>query len=114
MWVDRDAPAEVKDATRLQYTISHGPSGIREEEDGLNWMGCTSASNSLTGLKYPQNLQLGIGHEDRDERFPGFASQGPNEVNQRFFYKRWAEIMDAPSWAQISNDPITHNRLVTR
>ena len=111
MWADKEAPGEVKDEMRRRHIISHGPSGIREEEDGLNFMACTTASKSLTARKYLQNLQLGIGHEDRDERFPGFASQGPNEVNQRFFYKRWAEIMDAPSWSQITIDPITHDRV---
>ena len=105
---DKDAPDEVKAAMRRYHMMQHGPSGIREEEDLNNFMDCTRTAKSLTGQKYLQNLQLGLGHEDRDERFPGFASPGPNEVNQRFFYKRWAEIMDASSWSEISIDPVTH------
>ena len=105
--VDKDAPEEVKTRMRKLHTLRHGPSGIREEEDLNNWLDCTRTSSSFAARTYPQNLQLGLGHEDRDERFPGFASPGPNEVNQRFFYSRWAEMMNAPSWAQIKIDPRT-------
>ena len=112
VWADKDAPQEVKDEKRRRHILTHGPSGMREEEDGSNWKASTDIAKSVTALKYVQNLQLGIGHEDRDERFPGFVSLGPNEVNQRFFYKRWGEIMDAPSWSQITIDPITYHKVV--
>lgn len=111
--VDRNAPQEVKDEMRKHHILAHGPSGIREEEDLNNFMNCTETARSLTGRKYLQNLQLGLGHGTRDETYPGFAYAmgGVNEVNQRFFYGRWAEMMDAPSWNQITIDPITYQKV---
>ncbi|MSQ32774.1 MAG: aromatic ring-hydroxylating dioxygenase subunit alpha [Dehalococcoidia bacterium] len=108
--VDKDAPKEVKEEARKAQTLSRGPSGVREEEDQNNFMDCTRTAKSLIGRQYMQNLQLGLGHEVRDERVPGYATRGPNEVNQRSFYKRWAEMMDAPSWSQVHIDPITYNQ----
>ena len=110
--VDKDAPQEVKDEARRAQTLSRGPSGVREEEDQNNFMDCTRTAKSLMGRQFMQNLQLGLGHEEKDERIPGHATRGPNEANQRAFYRRWAEIMDAPSWSDISIEPPSYQKLV--
>lgn len=110
---DKEAPDEVKDALRIGRVAKHGPSGIKEEEDLLNWMDCTTSSKYSIGRKYLQNLQLGLGHEERDESLPGFVFTSPayKEVNQRSFYKWWAQMMDAPSWSEIKLDPITYAKV---
>ena len=107
---DKDAPAEVKDEQRKARTIRHGPSGIKEEEDLLNWMDCTTSSGYFAGRSVPQNLQLGLGHEQMDESLPGFVftSPAPKEANQRAFYRWWANMMDAPSWSEVKLDPIKY------
>lgn len=110
---DKDAPTEVKDEQRRARTIRHGPSGIKEEEDLLNWMDCTTSSKYFAGRSFPQNLQLGLGHEETDESLPGFVftSPGLKEANQRSFYRWWANMMDAPSWSDVKLDPIKYSKL---
>ena len=85
-----------------------GPSGNMEQDDENNWIQCTTSGNGLMGKRYPMNFQLGQGREGSHEIYPGTASTSyPTESNQRSFYSRWAEMMDAPSWDKISVAPRT-------
>lgn len=38
-----------------------------------------------------------------------FRRAGPSEQNQRAYYARWAEVMDASSWADIKIAPRTNS-----
>ena len=39
---------------------------------------------------------------------PGIVHEGQlSDANQRLFYRRWAEMMDAPSWDDIALAPMT-------
>lgn len=101
-FVDRKAPQEAKDAMRRHLTRTQGPSGLIEEDDMGNLIQCTAAARMPTGRKIPVNYLLGLGHEGINENYPGKISPSPSEANQRAMYRRWAEIMDAPSWKDIS------------
>jgi hypothetical protein len=51
---------------------------------------------------------MGLGHADSHPEYPGIVSERYiSENNQRLFYRRWEEFMNAESWADISLDAIT-------
>jgi hypothetical protein len=50
---------------------------------------------------------MGLGHAGPHPEYPGLVSERYiSENNQRLFYQRWEEFMNAGSWADISIDPI--------
>jgi 3-phenylpropionate/trans-cinnamate dioxygenase alpha subunit len=103
--VDKEAPAEVKSAMKNHLNKTFGPSGGLEQDDMNNWIQCTASGSGWLGLKYPANVAMGIGHEGVHEDLRGKIGPSPGELNQREFYSRWAQMMDAPSWSQIALDP---------
>ena len=113
MWtdclVDKDAPAEVKHAFCSTMALTFGPAGVFEQDDINNWQQCTESAKTPVGRQHLSNLAMGIGHQGkRSELIPGVLSPtSPSEQNQRAFYARWAEIMDAPNWGHISITPKT-------
>jgi hypothetical protein len=51
---------------------------------------------------------MGLGHAGPHPDYPGLVSRRYiSENNQRLFYRRWEEFMNAESWAQIPLDAIT-------
>jgi hypothetical protein len=47
---------------------------------------------------------MGLGHERFDESLKGWTSDFRiSESNHRQFYGRWAQVMTATSWAEISS-----------
>ena len=55
-----------------------------------------------------QDLSLGVGHAGSNPDYPGSVSDGYiSEHNQRHFYHRWQEFMNASSWKDISIAPQT-------
>lgn len=58
----------------------------------------TASGRSLAGRQYPTNMQMGLNKDHKHESIPGTLSPGVSETNARYFYARWAEVMDAPSW----------------
>ncbi|MBM2812817.1 MAG: benzene 1,2-dioxygenase [Chloroflexi bacterium] len=105
MWnlVDKAAPPEVREFHRQSYVRNLGPGGLVEVDDELNWSQCTAASRGTVARRYPMNYQMGIGREPLDEDYAGRPHKAPTEAHIRGFYKRWAQMMDANSWAQIPN-----------
>ncbi len=106
MWrwylVDRDAPQEVKDVLRHYYMRYSGPGGMTEQDDMENWNYATSASRGVIARRHPYNYQMAMGIENANDVIPGLCTDGYNEQNQRQMYKRWAELMDAESWEEVS------------
>ena len=48
------------------------------------------------------NMQLGVGHERFREDLNAVASDHRfSETAQRAFYRRWAEMMDTRTWAEL-------------
>ncbi|HXG36831.1 MAG TPA: aromatic ring-hydroxylating dioxygenase subunit alpha [Dehalococcoidia bacterium] len=94
--VDKAAPPEVKDATRLSYIRSFGPSGTFEVDDGENWHQCQAAHGGGVISKYRMNYQMGLGHEDFDEELGLMKAVNPGDMNARHFYRRWLELVTAP------------------
>jgi len=105
--LDRDAPEEIKRAIRIGSQANNGAAGMFEQDDVDNWRQVTLASTSRFGRRHPQNLSMGLGHAGPHPDYPGLVSERYiSENNQRLFYRRWEEFMNAESWAQIPLDPI--------
>ena len=101
-YVDKAAPPEVKEAYRLIAVQGTGPSGTFEQDDMDNWQECTITAKGVVSRRYPMNLQMGLGHQNYDEELGSWSSGFKfSEDNQRAFYKRWSELMDAADWSNL-------------
>ncbi|HIN06914.1 MAG TPA: aromatic ring-hydroxylating dioxygenase subunit alpha [Dehalococcoidia bacterium] len=101
-FVDKAAPPEVKEAYRLIAVQGTGPSGTFEQDDMDNWQECTVTAKGVVSRRYPMNLQMGLGHQQYKEELDSWASGFKfSEDNQREFYKRWSEVMDAADWNEL-------------
>jgi phenylpropionate dioxygenase-like ring-hydroxylating dioxygenase large terminal subunit len=106
--VEKDAPEVVKQVTRIGSQANNGPAGLFEQDDIDNWRQVTMASRSPVARQYAQELSMGVGHAAAHADYPGLVSERYiSENNQRYFYRRWQEFMNAESWADIHLDPIT-------
>jgi phenylpropionate dioxygenase-like ring-hydroxylating dioxygenase large terminal subunit len=106
--VDRDAPDELKRAIRIGSQANNGAAGLFEQDDVDNWRQVTEASTSRLRRQHPQELSMGLGHSGPHPDYPGVVSERYiSENNQRLFYRRWEEFMNAESWADIALAPIS-------
>ena len=102
VFVDKAAPAEVKNAFRLSGVRGFSPAGTFEQDDMDNWQECTQTCRGVMARRMPINNQMGLGHERFDAALGACASNsGFSESNHRHFYRRWARMMDAESWAEV-------------
>jgi hypothetical protein len=102
--VDREAPADVKEAYRLATLRTFGPGGMLEQEDGENWSQCAAASRGWVSRHRPNNLQMGLRDEGTDGEYPGRVSHVFSEMNGRAFYRRWVELLTADRTARRSSE----------
>ncbi len=100
--VESKMPPEVKEFARLNCQRHFGPSGTWEQDDGENWNYCVGGNGGYIARKYPLNYQMGGAPTRPFPEYPGTASSVFSEQNQRALYVRWAEMMDARSWKDLS------------
>ena len=106
--VDKDAPEEIKRVIRIGSQANNGAAGLFEQDDIDNWRQVTAAGRSRLGRRHAQDLSMGLGHAGAHPDYPGLVSERYiSENNQRLFYRRWEEFMNAESWADIPLAPIT-------
>jgi 3-phenylpropionate/trans-cinnamate dioxygenase subunit alpha len=95
-FVDKQAPAEVKEEIRIAAIRGFSPSGTFEQDDMDNWQECTRTCRGVAARRIPVNSRMGIGHERFDAALGARVSDFPySESNHREFYRRWAEMMGA-------------------
>jgi phenylpropionate dioxygenase-like ring-hydroxylating dioxygenase large terminal subunit len=94
-FVDKDAPAEVKNFLRGYYIKYSGPAGMTEQDDMENWNYATWASKGMMARQFPYNYGAGLGNETTEAALPGAISSGTtsSESNARSYYSRWQEYM---------------------
>ena len=93
-YVDKAAPASVKNAFRLAGARGFGPSGTFEQDDMDNWQECTRTASGPIARRYPLNTVMGLGHEHHDQTLGGTTSDYRfSEMTQRNFYQRWSQLM---------------------
>jgi hypothetical protein len=96
--VDKDAPTDVRDATRKAIVrFVSGPAALSEQDRSEIWQESTIASRGVVARRYEFNYQMGLGHDRFHEELPGTVGKLRSETNQRGFYRRWAELMQATS-----------------
>lgn len=106
--VDKDAPPEVIEGTRRGSAGNNGPAGLFEQDDIDNWRSVTESAKSQVARNIPQDLSMGAGRYNSHLTYPGQVSdEYISEHNQRGFYTRWEEFMNASSWDDIPIDPIS-------
>src|SRR3984957_16479042 len=67
----------------------------------------TRGGPSRFARQQTQDLSMGVGHAGSHPDYPGLVSERYiSENNQRLFYRRWEQFMNAGSWADIPLDPI--------
>ena len=102
VFVDKAAPPHVKEALRLSGVRGFGPSGTFEQDDMDNWQECTRTCRGVVSRRYQLNMQMGLGHEEFEPELGAWASDYRySESNHRHFYRRWAQLMAADSWAEL-------------
>jgi len=102
IYVDKAAPSEVKKAIRLAGVRGFSPSGTFEQDDMDNWQECTHTCRGVVSRRLALNTQMGLGHERFDAELQAWASDfRMSESNHRQFYRRWAQLMAAKSWAAV-------------
>jgi phenylpropionate dioxygenase-like ring-hydroxylating dioxygenase large terminal subunit len=108
--VDRDAPPEVKEFLRQYYIRYSGPGGLTEQDDMENWNYAHAASKGVIARRHAYNYQMGRGFTepsaDLEPKLPGKVvdvTEGvAGEQNQRGFYGRWAQFMEAATWEDLA------------
>jgi phenylpropionate dioxygenase-like ring-hydroxylating dioxygenase large terminal subunit len=106
--LEQDAPEIIKKTIRIGSQANNGAAGLFEQDDMDNWRQVTESSRSPIARRYAQELSMGVSHAGAHPLYPGLVSERYiSENNQRYFYLRWQEFMNARSWADIHLDPIT-------
>ena len=101
-FADVAAPPEVKEAVRKSAIWGFGPSGTFEQDDMDNWQECTQTSRGVMARRVMLNYTMGLGRESYNEDYDAvIADFRYSDSNQRFFYKRWSDLMAAESWAEL-------------
>ena len=99
----------MKDCLRHYYMRYSGPAGLTEQDDMENWHYAHAASRGTIARRHPFNYEMGLGRGargfvDHGLALPGEISdvtQAASENNQRGFYRRWRQFMEAKSWADL-------------
>ncbi len=100
--IDKNTPDEVKEVLRHYYIRYSGPGGMTEQDDMENWNYAHNASRGAIARRTPYNYEMGIGVIRKDTGLPGVVTEKISEENQRGFYRRWAAMMDAKSWDDLT------------
>jgi phenylpropionate dioxygenase-like ring-hydroxylating dioxygenase large terminal subunit len=100
--VDKEAPADVKEAQRVGTGRTFSVAGLFEQDDGENWSEIQRVLRGHIAKKSKFNVQMGLGHETyEDPDFPGKINRVYCEMAARGFYKRWADMASGQSWDEL-------------
>jgi len=102
--VPRNMPDDIKDRFRRGSMRTFSPSGLLEMDDGENWEYSTLANAGWVTRNQRLCYAMAPAEEEVEVEgeLPGTVTSGQlSDANQRLFYRRWVEMMDAESWADI-------------
>lgn len=106
--VPRNMPEDIKDRFRRGSMRTFSPGGILEMDDGENWEYSTTANAGWVTRNQRLCYAMASHGEVSEQALPGNVTAGQlSDANQRQFYRRWAQMMDAESWADIPFAPVT-------
>jgi phenylpropionate dioxygenase-like ring-hydroxylating dioxygenase large terminal subunit len=110
-FVDKEAPAEVKNFLREYYIRYSGPAGLTEQDDMENWNYAHAASRGTIARRHPYCYAQGLGDAVEDYQWDGIRIEGAviditerqsSEEPMRNLYRRWAQFMEAESWDDLA------------
>ncbi len=106
MWtwamVDKEMPDNLKQMILDNVCRTFGAAGMFDNDDGDNLIACTSQNRGWQTRRQNIYTNMAMGKEHSRPDMPGIISDGLiGEQNQRFFYRRWQEMMMADNWADI-------------
>jgi hypothetical protein len=85
---------------------------LTEQDDMENWNDAHKASRGTIARRFPYNYEMGLGRATRAFEDPGLTLPGSisdvtaataSENNQRGFYRRWRQLMEAASWKDLAS-----------
>ena len=106
MWtwaiVEKNMPDELKQQILDNVLLTFGPAGLFDNDDGDNLASCTSHSRGWRTGQMPVYTNMAIGRSGKRVGLPGDIASGiVSEHNQRYFYRRWQEHMEAKTWSEV-------------
>jgi ethylbenzene dioxygenase subunit alpha len=106
MWtwamVDREMPEDLKQMILDNVCRTFGGAGMFDNDDGDNLIACTTQNRGWQTRRQNVYTNMAMGREHSRSDMPGVISDGlVGEQNQRFFYRRWQEVLAAEKWADI-------------
>ncbi len=100
--VENDMPEEIKAAILDNQCLTFGLAGLFDNDDGDNLAACTDQSRAWRTAQMDVYTNMALGHSGPREGFPGDIAAGlVSEHNQRYFYRRWQEHMQASNWNEV-------------
>jgi nitrite reductase/ring-hydroxylating ferredoxin subunit len=104
-FVDKNLPPEDRELTVTRANHAFGPAGLLEQDDGENWDQSTRQTRGPIARKYPLNysMSLGRGAPTVPEAGPVYIDTALSEHAQLWFYRAWAELMDAQNWPELAH-----------
>lgn len=95
--VDKAHSPELKTAWRRFASVTFGPTGTFEQDDGEIWDDCQKVSRGRIAQRVPLNYQMGLGRDtDHHPVYPGRVNHVYSDNAARGFYERWLELMETP------------------
>jgi 3-phenylpropionate/trans-cinnamate dioxygenase alpha subunit len=100
--VENDMPEEIQAAILDNQCLTFGLAGLFDNDDGDNLAACTEQSRGWRTAQMDVFTNMALNRSGPREGFPGDIAAGlVSEHNQRYFYRRWQEHMQAESWAEV-------------
>jgi ethylbenzene dioxygenase alpha subunit len=100
--VNASMSEDLKARYRRGVMRTFSPSGTLEMDDGENWEHATQINRGVVTRRQKLHYGQGLGTAiDHDELKGNVHRNQLNDANQRAFYKRWLDLMQAPSWAEV-------------
>lgn len=100
--VENDMTDEMQSAILDNQCLTFGLAGLFDNDDGDNLIACTEMSSGWRTSQMDLYTNMALGRSGPREGFPGDIAAGlVSEHNQRYFYRRWQELLEAPDWSQV-------------
>lgn len=102
--VNKNMPDEIKEEITTGVMQTFGPGGSFEMDDGENWENCTQSNRGVVTRQEKLHYRCGITRRIEHPELPGIIYRGQyNDANQRGFYQRWQDLMNARTWPQVAS-----------
>jgi phenylpropionate dioxygenase-like ring-hydroxylating dioxygenase large terminal subunit len=94
LYVERDAPEEVKAELVAYNNFAMGPAGLIEQDDGAIWKSISGAAAGARGGQQYSTYDMGANDEYRHEKLGCYVTEKLSEAAQRNFFREWSRWME--------------------